>query len=177
MNISKNHFRVILFIPCLALLLLTQCKDPQPRYQDELTAHFGEVNYQRVEFEGKARFDLKEPLFIAKGVAQHKSDTIPSFSWFMVANAAGKLGDLYVGSANTSTSGVVQMSAGDYVAGVEKCYAISSSDGGSAGSIIKRNNCLNQLNVLALIECVLASDGSSEFSCATDCWMNNSQCF
>lgn len=158
-------------------MLFAKCKDPAPRYQDEITDHFGELRYLQVEFPGKVSFNSKEELFTAKGVTKHKSDTIPSTSWFMVANADGELGDLYVGSTKTATTGVVQMTAGDYIAGAERCWDISSSDGGSAGSIIKRNNCLSQLNALALIECVLASDGSSEFSCAVDCWMNNSQCF
>lgn len=177
MKISKNLLQTFLFLSFFAFLLLTQCKNPEPRYQDEIAAYFGELHYLQVEFPGKVSFNSKEPLTIAKGVAKHTSDTIPSVSWFMVANEDGQLGDLYVGSANIATTGVVQMSAGDYVAGSKKCWDISSSDGNSAGSVIKRNNCLSQLNILALIECVLASDGSSEFSCATDCWMNNSQCF
>lgn len=177
MKISKNNLRSLVFIPLIALFLFAQCKDAKPRYHDELTAHFGELKYLQVDFPGKVGFDSEEKLFTSKGIAPHKSDTIPSLSWFMVANASGKLGGLYVGSTAIETIGVVQMSAGDYISGAQDCYNISNSDGGSAGSIIKRNNCLDQLNLLALIECVLASDGSSGFSCPVDCWMNNSQCF
>jgi len=174
MKISKKNIRFFLFVPFLALFLFTQCKDSTPPYQNEITDHFGGLAYLQVNFPGKVSFDSKEKLFTAKGIVKHKSDTIPSISWFMVANADGALGDLYVGSTKIATTGVVEMSVGDYISGSKTCWGASDGTAATQGAL---KNCLDNLNLMALMECVLASDGTAGFSCAVDCWMNNSQCF
>ena len=177
-NLSMKYFinslRYTIFIPVLVMMLFTQCNVNEPRYQDEITKHFGELNYLQVNFPGKVKFDSNEKIVTAKGVVRHETEEIPSVSWIMFANADGELGDFYVGSTSIPSNGVVEMTADDFVSGSQRCWDISSVGGGTIG---ERDRCLSDLYLLALAECVLASDGSSEFSCDDHCWMNNSQCF
>ena len=169
-----NSLRYTIFIPVLIMMLFTQCNDTEPQYQDEINSHFGELNYLQVNFPGKVKFDSNEKIVTAKGVVRHETEEIPSVSWIMFANADGELGDFYVGSTSIPSNGVVEMTADDFVSGSQRCWDISGED---EESVIQRDRCLSDLYLLALAECVLASDGSSEFNCNDDCWMNGSQCF
>ena len=156
------------------MMLFTQCNNSEPKYQDEINSHFGELNYLQVNFPGKVKFDSNEKIVTSKGVVRHESEEIPSVSWIMFANANGELGDFYVGSTNVATTGVVEMTTDDFIDGSRRCWDISGVGGGTVG---ERDRCLSDLYLLALTECVLASDGSSEFNCNDDCWMNSGQCF
>lgn len=174
MMFLKMHFKAPIVYSILVLLLFVQCYDPPPAYMEDVKNHFGDLKYQSVNFPGKIKLNENDKIQIVKGVTEDTLSRTPNIYWFMVANAKGELGDFYVGSTNIASTGTVEMTVGDFIDGSKACWGDSDGTTATQGAL---ENCLSQLHALLLIECVLASDGSSEFSCAVDCWFNNSQCF
>lgn len=162
------------FLLLFGLLLFSQCTDEKYGFASEIEAHFGEMNYLSVTFPEKVKFGKDEKLVTARGRVQDSLKRAPEVSWFMIANSKGEIGGIYIGSKNTASTGTVEMSAGDYASGSEKCWRASDGTAETQGALDK---CLNDLNLLLIIECVLASDGASGFSCPVDCWFNGGACF